>query len=226
MIEWIEGVLIKRSPTHAIVNVNGVGYGLEVTQSALTEPTDLGSKVTLWVDTYVREDAIRLFGFVRENDRLLFSLLRGVSGIGPKSALAILTVYDADELKPILKSGQIESLVGVPGIGKRTAEKLLLELKPKIEKDPLFFSGPMIGASKGPIDKSKDADFFDERDLKGIRTIDSVFSDVKSALENLGYKEREFDKALQLVKSQQSSRAEPVAFHSLLKEVLGCIRQH
>ncbi|MCX6116907.1 MAG: Holliday junction branch migration protein RuvA, partial [Proteobacteria bacterium] len=142
MIEYLSGIVLTRLPHSIIIDVNGVGYGLEMPLSSLCEVPTPGNKIAVWVETYVREDALKLYGFLNFEDRQVFGMLRSVSGIGPKIALAILSTFDAKTLRKVVLSNHVDSLESVPGIGRRTAEKLMLELKPKMEK--LSFVSPRI----------------------------------------------------------------------------------
>ena len=124
MIEYISGKVLCRTPTSLVIDVQGVGYGVEMPLSALCEVPPRGEIISLWIDTYVREDALRLFGFLSLEDRQTFIMLRSVSGIGPKIALAILSTFDATSLRQVVLQNKASLLESVPGIGRRTAEKV------------------------------------------------------------------------------------------------------
>ena len=192
MIEHLSGKVLSRLPHSLIIDVNGVGYGVEMPLSTLCEAPAPGQAISVWIDTYVREDALRLFGFATFEDRQAFAMLRSVSGIGPKIALAILSTLDARSLRHTVLQNKIGLLESVPGIGRRTAEKLILELKPKMEK--LSFAAPTLN---DPIQKttSRTGATTSMSDIDGLDAeqtrLDAVMSDVRSALENLGYKEKD-----------------------------------
>lgn len=194
MIEHLSGTVLSRLPHSLIIDVNGVGYGVEMPLSALCEAPHPGQPVAVWVDTYVREDALRLFGFLTFEDRQAFMMLRSVSGIGPKIALAILSTLDARTLRQTVLTNKVGLLESVPGIGRRTAEKLILELKPKMEK--LSFATPSIGEpSNKNAARSRQAASMSDIDGLGDNhnELDAIVTDVRSALENLGYKDKEIN---------------------------------
>ena len=149
-----------------IVDVGGVGYEVAVTSRTFLELPSLGSEIVLHTHLHVREDQMALFGFTAADDRNLFRLLLGTSGIGPRVGLAILATMSADDLRRVVATDDVAALTSVPGIGKRTAQKLLLELRPKLEvpDGDLQLSGPL--------------------------------SEVRSALEGLGYQPDEISVAL------------------------------
>lgn len=133
MIAFLRGVLLDKHPNQIIVDVGGVGYELTIpvsTFSALAEP---GSEVRLRVHTHVREDAISLFGFHTADEKSLFEKLISVSGIGPKLAVTVLSGLAAPDLIAAIRAGDVATLVRVPGIGKKTAERMVLELREKLD---------------------------------------------------------------------------------------------
>ena len=132
MIARVEGVLIEKTPDAVVLDVHGVGYELRVPLSTFFELPDEGKTVRLRVHTHVREDAFLLFGFGTELERTLFRLLIGASGVGPKLALAILSGLPSDKLIAALRSGNLAALVGIPGVGKKTAERIVVELRDRV----------------------------------------------------------------------------------------------
>jgi Holliday junction DNA helicase RuvA len=132
MIARLTGVLAERSPPHVLVDVNGVGYELQVPMSTFYNLPELGAKVTLLTQFIVREDAQLLYGFLTSAERESFRELIKISGVGPRIALALLSGLSSSELAQAVAAQDTSRLVKVPGIGKKTAERLLLELKGKL----------------------------------------------------------------------------------------------
>ena len=172
MIGRISGILLDKTPPLALIDCNGVGYECEVPMSTFYLLPQVGEKVTLLIHFVVREDAQLLFGFGTNQERLMFRQLLKVNGIGAKSALAILSGLSIDELIQAVSLQEAGLLTRVPGIGKKTAERLLLELKDKFTLDSAL-------------------------SIKGSG-IASISQDVLNALIALGYNERE---SLNAVKS-------------------------
>jgi Holliday junction DNA helicase RuvA len=136
-----------------LIDVNGVGYDVAVTSRTFLELPGVGSEVVIHTHLHVREDQMALFGFMTSDDRDLFRLLLGVSGLGPKLALAILATMGADDLRRVVATDDAAALTAVPGIGKRSAQKYLLELRPKLEvpDGALQASGP-LGEVRAALD--------------------------------------------------------------------------
>ena len=176
MIGRISGILLDKTPPLALIDCNGVGYECEVPMSTFYLLPQVGEKVTLLTHFVVREDAQLLFGFGTHQERLMFRQLLKVNGIGAKSALAILSGLSIDELIEAVSLQEAGLLTRVPGIGKKTAERLLLELKDKFTLDSAL-------------------------SMKGSG-ITSISQDVLNALIALGYNERE---SLNAVKSLDSN---------------------
>lgn len=177
MIALIRGTLAYRSIDHVIVDVGGVGYRLSIPLSTFYSLPETG-EVSLFTHTHVREDALLLYGFLTLEEKDLFVILIGISGVGPKLAVNILSHIPVGDLKRAIAAGDIQRLTGLPGIGKKTAERLVLELKDKI--------GPLDGLSE-----ATDA-------MTGVGTSASdLINDVISALVNLGYKENQARKVLE-----------------------------
>lgn len=176
MIALVRGTLAYKSIDHVIVDVAGVGYRLSIPLSTFYSLPETG-EVSLFTHTHVREDALLLYGFLTLEEKNLFVILIGISGVGPKLAINILSHIPAGDLKRALAAGDIKRLSGLPGIGKKTAERLVLELKDKV--------GPTDGL---PLSAEKTA----------AGTTASILSnDVISALVNLGYKENLARKVLE-----------------------------
>ena len=172
MIGRIQGILIEKSPPAVLVDVQGVGYHIDVPMSSFYDLPALGEKVTLLTEFIVREDAQLLYGFVSAQERDAFRLLIKISGVGPRTALSILSGLSVEELAQAVATQESARLTRVPGIGKKTAERLLLELKGK------FAATQSISQHQAPRD-----------DLL----------EVQRALMALGYSEKESGTALQTI---------------------------
>jgi len=166
MIAHLSGRLASKTPENIIVDVGGVGYEVHVPLSTFYILPDENQGVSLLVYTDVKEDSIRLFGFLTAKEKELFVKLITVSGIGPKLALNILSGIESDDLALAVNSGNIERICAIPGVGKKMAGRLILELKDKLKVD------------EQATDTAKDL----------IENKEMLFDDVVSALTNLGYK--------------------------------------
>ncbi len=138
MISYIRGELCDIEEQKAIVDVNGVGYGIYMPQQALSLLPPMGQQVKIHTYLNIREDAMQLFGFLTKEDLNVFRLLIGVNGIGPKAGLNILSCLSPDELRFAVLSGDSKAISATPGIGKKTAEKLILELKDKLNIEDML----------------------------------------------------------------------------------------
>jgi Holliday junction DNA helicase RuvA len=143
MIGRLSGVLLEKNPPQILVDVNGIGYDVEVPMSTFYNLPDIGAKMTLHTQFIVREDAQLLYGFLTERERATFRQLLKVNGIGAKSALGILSGMSVEDLAQAIALQEAALLVRIPGIGKKTAERLLLELKDKLGIE--FMSAPPVG---------------------------------------------------------------------------------
>jgi Holliday junction DNA helicase RuvA len=132
MIALLRGTLLEKHPNQAIVEAGGVGYDLTIPVSTFTGLPAVGAEVRLKVHTHVREDLLALFGFLTQDEKMLFEKLIGVSGIGPKLAVTVLSGLAAGELVQAIRNGAIDQLVRIPGVGKKTAERMVLELRDKL----------------------------------------------------------------------------------------------
>lgn len=175
MIALLTGLIAHKSPDHIILDVHGVGYRVHIPFSTYYELPEEGGTATLHIHTSVREDAILLYGFRTRLEKSFFQLLIAVAGVGPKLARDILSNIQPGPLAQALAQGDLGRLSSIPGIGKKTAERLVLELKDKVGKLDLS-SLPAADAKRVPND--------------------DVTEDVISALLNLGYKELQVRKAL------------------------------
>lgn len=175
MIALLTGEIAFKSIDHVIIDVGGVGYRLTIPLSSFYSLPEHG-KVRFHVHTHVREDTLSLYGFLTLEEKELFLLLLSVTGVGPKLALNVLSHIPADGLRDALAGGDIKRLSSLPGIGKKTAERLALELREKVTR---------LGGNNLPPRASMDAPAAD------------AFDDTLSALTNLGYKENLARKALE-----------------------------
>jgi Holliday junction DNA helicase RuvA len=132
MIALLRGTLLEKHPNQAVVEVGGVGYDVTIPISTYAHLPDSGAEVRLRIHTHVREDALALYGFLTQDEKALFERLIGVSGIGPSLAVKILSGLAAIELIHAIRRGEVERLVRIPGVGKKTAERMVLELRDKL----------------------------------------------------------------------------------------------
>jgi holliday junction DNA helicase RuvA len=173
MIGRLTGRLAAKSPDQILLDVGGVGYLVHIPLSTFYELPELESPASLWVHTHVREDTLALYGFLTERERSLFLLLIGVAGIGPRVALTVLSGIPPSELASALRNQDVRRLIAIPGVGKKTAERMVLELA---EKAASFAAeGPPAAPAAVAAD------------------------DVTSALVNLGYRRTEAEKAVEAV---------------------------
>jgi Holliday junction DNA helicase RuvA len=139
MISSLTGILKSKTPTEVVIDVNGVGYSLSIPLSTYSALGDINSTVYLLTHLNVREDALQLFGFSTEPERHLFRLLISITGIGPKIAQGILSGISVTDLKQHIAGGNVAALTAIPGIGKKTAERLVVELRDKLGKGETAF---------------------------------------------------------------------------------------
>jgi len=169
VIAHIRGKLISKHPNQAIVEAAGVGYDVTISVPTFSELPQLGAEISLFIHTHVREDALALFGFLRAQEKQLFEKLLSVSGIGPKLAVTILSGMEAATMVAAIKGNNVAALTRIPGIGKKTAERMVLELRDKLDA----FGIAAAVAVTSPVEE-----------------------DVVSALVNLGYQRPIAERAL------------------------------
>jgi Holliday junction DNA helicase RuvA len=196
MIASLTGHLAFKAPSHLILDVHGVGYEVIIPLSTYYGLPNLRESTSLSVHTHVREDAIQLFGFLTSQEKDAFVLLTGVSGVGPKLALSVLSALPVSNLVSAIQSGDVEKLTTVPGIGNKSASRLVLELKDKVGK---LHPGLASGNESPPQGQ------------------DATFEDALSALVNLGYRPQDAKEALKQVKK---STAEHMALKDMIRECL------
>ena len=186
MITFLKGTLEDALPTKVVIEVNGVGYELLIPLSSFEKLPGLGKSVVLKTQLVVREDSQTLYGFATEDERDMFKMIQSVSGIGPRLALNVLSGMAVDSFKLAIGSGDVKRLSSINGIGKKTAERMVLELKDKV--DHLHGDLPTaLGQVPGDLDKS--------------------ISDTVAALEALGSKSAEAQKAAQAAKAMLGDQA-------------------
>jgi Holliday junction DNA helicase RuvA len=185
----LTGVLADKSPPQLLVDVHGVGYELDVPMSTFYNLPALGETVTLLTHFVVREDAQLLYGFLTAAERATFRELVKISGVGPRTALSILSGLSVTELAQAVTRQDGARLVKVPGIGKKTAERLLLELKGKLGPDLALPSGPVLSDTQGDITQALQALGYNEREaaaaLKALPADVGVSEGIKLALKAL-----------------------------------------
>jgi len=198
MIAWLTGKLQRKTADSVIINVAGVGYQVTVPVSTLNAIADPGDEVTLHIHTHVREDSLSLFGFGTELEREVFLLLMGISGIGPKLAMTVLSGLSIQDLVAAIRSSDDSRLCSIPGIGKKTAARMCLELKDKVRQ---LAPDASLRAPLPPSASSGDRD------------------DAVSALVNLGYKRPVAEEA---VNKAQQGRPD-VRIEELVREALSIL---
>jgi holliday junction DNA helicase RuvA len=172
MIAHLRGTLLAKHPNQVVVETGGVGYEVNISVPTFSELPAQGAEVALHIHTHVREDVIALYGFLRPAEKVLFEKLMTVSGIGAKLAITILSGMAADDMAAAIRGNDLARLTKIPGIGKKTAERMVLELRDKLP--------PAAGSSTTPT----------------LPAISAMEEDVLSALVNLGYQRATAEKAL------------------------------
>lgn len=195
MIASLRGRLADKHPNRLVVDVNGVGYEVFVPLSTFYRVADVGQEVSLLVHTHVREDTLALYGFGTSFEQQVFERLIGVSGIGPRLALAVLSGIEAGDFVRSVQTGDLARLTAIPGVGKKTAERMVLELKDRL---------PMGGVPEPPAG------------MEGGAPGDALRRDLLSALLNLGYHRPLAEKAV----DGALKRAESPTFEAVLKQAL------
>lgn len=181
MIAHLSGTLLVKQTNTVIIDVGGVGYEVTIPLSTFYDLEDIGSAVALRVYTYVREDALQLFGFKTARERELFLRLISVSGIGPKLGITMLSGMSADEIIASIRTNNLARLTSIPGVGKKTAERLVIELRDKIAA----LSSPAL-----------EEEFATTPGAGAPATADAMRDDALSALVNLGYQKASAEKAV------------------------------
>lgn len=197
MIGRISGILDAKSPGEITIDVGGVGYQIFIPLSVFYRLPEPGEKVRLFIHTHLREDALQLFGFLEFEEKQMFLLLNSVAGIGPKLAVTILSGIPADDLARALKGGDQARLLSIPGVGKKLAERMVVELRDKAGAMPVVEAGAV--ATNGASQVSRDA---------------------VSALVNLGYRRADAERAIRDITQKQEG-----TLGDVLKEALRRLSQ-
>jgi holliday junction DNA helicase RuvA len=190
MIGALRGKLIEKRPSQVLVDVSGVAYVVQVSLATFAALPALHAEAALLVHTHVREDAISLYGFFTSREKHCFELLISASGVGPSLALKILSGMNVEELVPAIRRGKIEDLVRIPGVGKKTAERMIVELRDKLVA-------------------------VDVPDAARPATRSQLEADVTSALENLGYDPKSVERSIESARGPAAKD-----FESLLRIAL------
>lgn len=170
MIAWLKGELLEKQAPSLVLNVNGVGYELEAPMSTFYELPSVGETTAVFVHMVVREDAQLLFGFTSKQQREMFRSLIRVNGVGPKVALAVLSTLSAQELMQCMANEDVAQLCRVPGIGKKTAQRLVVEMKDRLEKE---FGDVAIQDSTGEAHSNNTRDAIDALVALGYKNADA-----------------------------------------------------
>ncbi len=194
MIAHLRGRLLDKHPNQAILEIGGVGYDVTITVPTFSALPGLGSEVALHIHTHVREDVLALYGFVQPEEKQLFEKLITVSGIGPKLGITILSGMPSEEMVRAIRSNDIARLTRIPGIGKKTAERMVLELRDKLPAES-------------------------EGDVAPVPSLTAVEEDVLSALMNLGYQRPAAEKAL----AAATKNGKDHSFDAMFRGALGAL---
>jgi len=181
MIAFLSGKLLEKSANSVIVDVAGVGYEVTIPLSTFYELGEVGSDVSLRIYTYVREDSLQLFGFKTMRERDLYLKLISVQGVGAKSGITMLSGMNAEEIVAAIRTDNLAKLIAIPGVGRKTAERLVVELRDKVGELSAEAAGDTATSTSGTAG-------------------DDVFEDALSALLNLGYQKNAAEKAVQQVR--------------------------
>lgn len=198
MISYIRGELAAIEPEKVIVDVNGVGYGIYIPAQAMNRLPSIGSEVKLHTYLNVKEDAMQLFGFLTRDDLEVFKLVIGVSGIGPKGGLNILSQLSPNDLRFAVVSNDVKAIQAAPGIGKKTAEKLIIELKDKLKLEDVLEQESIAG------EQAKTTDLVGEVQAEAVQ-----------ALVALGYGSTESLQAVKKVPIEENTGVEEVLKQAL-----------
>jgi Holliday junction DNA helicase RuvA len=201
MIAQLRGSLLDKRPNQVLVDVGGVGYQVHIPLSTYYSLGDLHSPVTLLIHTHMRDDGISLYGFLSSREKQCFELLIGASGVGPVLAMKILSGMNVEDLIPAIRSGDIAALTRIPGVGKKTAERIVVELRDKL--------GPSVVI---------------EESSKSVK-LDSIEKAAVAALENQGYETLMAEKAVEEVQRAGSTKDFDQLVRGALRHLRGKTRK-
>lgn len=199
MIAHLRGTVLEKHPNQVVVEAGGVGYDVQIPISTYTSIPGEGGTVALRIYTHVREDALALFGFATAEEKLVFERLISVSGIGPKLAVTVLSGLPTSDLISAIRGSDVQRLVRIPGVGKKTAERIVLELKEKL-----------VGVEAGAAPAT----------VEGGPTWTALERDVLSALQNLGCSRPAAEEAIRKVKE----RGAPEQFEPFFRAAMALVR--
>ena len=194
MIAFLRGRVLEKHPSRVIVDVGGVGYDVSVPLSTFYTAGDPGAEIALRIHTHVREDQLSLYGFATALELTVFERLIGISGIGPRLALSVLSGMESRELATAIERGDLARLTRIPGVGKKTAERIIVELRDRL---PKALASVADREAEPAADRRRD--------------------DLASALANLGYDRRAIDKALDAVLADQADASFEQCLRAALK---------
>jgi holliday junction DNA helicase RuvA len=201
MIGYLRGTVFEKHPNQVVVDAGGVGYEVQIPISTYTALPDVGGAVGLRIHTHVREDALQLYGFATGEEKAVFEKLIGISGIGPKLGITILSGLPTADLVTAIRTGDVQRLVRVPGVGKKTAERIVLELKDKL----------VVQGAEGAIVQTATG---------GAEAHSALEQDVLSALQNLGCSPQAADQAVRKAKEKGA----PENFEALFRAAMALVR--
>ncbi len=204
MIGRLRGILLEKQPPYLLLDVNGVGYEVQAPMTTFYRLPGLGQEVVLHTHLSITENLHQLFGFSEQRDRSLFRTLIKVNGVGPKLAIAILSGMEADDIARCVRDDNINALTKVPGIGKKTAERLVIELRDRLKNWDMP-QGDMLAHSE----------------IQSIATDNDVFAEAESALIALGYKPVEAAKMVSLASKQKPDAKSEELIRIALRSIAG-----
>jgi Holliday junction DNA helicase RuvA len=199
MIAFLRGRIIDKQPNLIVIDVQGVGYEVHVPLSTYYDAGEAGAEAALRIHTHVREDALQLYGFLTQLEEQLFERLISISGIGPKLGIAVLSGIEPAELVSAIQRGDVTRLTGIPGVGKKTAERIVLELKDRLAH--------MAAAPAGTA-------------TADVATGDRLRDDLLSALQNLGYHRALAEKAVDATLARAGTPTLEQALRGALRELM------
>lgn len=198
MIARLTGKLIVKEPSSVVIDISGVGYEVTIPLSTFYELGEIGSDLSLTIHTHVREDALQLFGFQTNSEKELFLKLTSVSGIGPKLAIAILSGLPAAELIGAISNNNLAKLTGIPGVGRKTAERLVVELRDKVGSIAIAAEPAKVGGREPGAESA-------------------VYDDTVAALIGLGYAKPLAERAVTAVLSEDGEKTIEAVLRRALK---------